>query len=139
MEQTLNGDHFQVVAITMRNQKMFLIEFKHSFDAQHPGNIRTVQVHVQKPHSVASLSQTQGEIHGNAGLTHAPLATHHQKLVLDMLQMLSEPGFVHIRSMVGSFFPMTTLVAVTLTHAATPFRKMRHLVYSQFLCQEKGR
>jgi hypothetical protein len=84
------------------------------------------------------LGQTQGKIDGNAGFAYTPFATHDQKLVFDMLQLLFEPGFVRIRSGVGSFVPMTTLAAVTLTHAATPFRKMRHFVSSQILCQKKG-
>jgi hypothetical protein len=116
MEQKFYGDYVQMVIITEGDHAIICVSLKHTLNSQHPGDIRAVQIHVQKTYPVAPLGQAQSEIHRGAGLAHAPLAAHHQKPVSDTLQLLLQPQFFRIRAGVGSFTPMTALTARTSAH-----------------------
>jgi hypothetical protein len=94
MQQALNGDYLEMVAVAVGDQMALGIHPELAADPQHAGHVRTVQIHVQQSHLIASLSQTQGQIDRHAGLAHAALAAHHQEFVPDMLKLCLKTGVV---------------------------------------------
>jgi hypothetical protein len=125
-----------MVVVSVGDEMSLGIHPEPAADPQHARNVRTVQVHVQQSHLIASKGQTQGQIDGHAGLAHAALAAHDQEFVPDVPELFLKMGFVFscLVMMLGA--TLGALAGLTGAHVKPLLVEIRFCLSShQIMCQ----